>query len=89
MKKKWKGKGNVQIRMVEECGEVLQALGKAERFGYENRYPKNSKMNYEKLLDEITDLEETLKELRVFIDFKVNGEKNNEDYCCHDGTCVN
>ena len=47
-------------RLVEEIGEVLQALGKCERFGYHNRYPENDYQNYSKLLFEFMDLEDAI-----------------------------
>lgn len=43
-------------RVVEELGEVVQALGKAGRFGWENRYPATGPTNREKLCGELRDL---------------------------------
>lgn len=43
-------------RLVEECGEVLQVLGKAVRFGIQNRHPKGGPTNREALLLELDDL---------------------------------
>jgi NTP pyrophosphatase (non-canonical NTP hydrolase) len=43
-------------RLVEECGEVLQALGKAVRFGMQNSHPKGGPNNREALLLELDDL---------------------------------
>ena len=39
--------------LLEECGEVLQAIGKIQRHGYASRYPKNGLSNRAKLEDEV------------------------------------
>ena len=46
------------FQLIEECGEVLQALGKAGRFGMGNRYPQapDEPTNAEKILGELADL---------------------------------
>ena len=43
-------------RLVEECGELLQAASKINRFGYYNRHPDGGPTNLEKLCAEWMDL---------------------------------
>lgn len=52
------------FRLVEECGEVLQAIGKAGRFGMENRYPAEGDSNAAKLLAELDDLQHAMEAVR-------------------------
>lgn len=49
-------------RLTEECGEVLQIVGKIGRFGLDSRHPTTAfaKPNSELLLAEIADLEHAL-----------------------------
>lgn len=44
-------------RLVEECGEVLQAVGKAARFGMAERHPDGGPTNVESLVEELRDLQ--------------------------------
>lgn len=49
--------GTAQDRVIEECGEVLQAIGKANRFGYFNHHPDRPKRtNIDELRYELADL---------------------------------
>lgn len=49
--------GTAQDKVIEECGEVLQAIGKANRFGYFNHHPDRSgKTNIDELRYELSDL---------------------------------
>lgn len=40
----------------EECGEIVQAVGKLSRFGAGNRHPDGGLTNGEQLLSEVQDL---------------------------------
>ena len=65
--------GNPKDKMIEEMGEVLQALGKAERFGYFNSDPehKTARTNIEQLKYELGDLEIAIRGLRSYLHHKV------------------
>ncbi len=52
------------FRLVEECGEVMQAVGKAGRFGMRKRFPAGDRSNVEKLLSELDDLEGAIHDVR-------------------------
>jgi hypothetical protein len=58
--------------LVEEMGEVMQALGKAGRFGMSHRHPDDGPMNAEVILRELDDLEHALtavkSDLRRFVE---------------------
>lgn len=41
MNKKYKDIGKPSMRVVEECSELIKAIMKAERFGYDNSHPDN------------------------------------------------
>ena len=41
MNDKYKDIGNPIIRLLEECGELIKAISKAERFGWNNAHPDN------------------------------------------------
>lgn len=49
--------------LLEECGEVVQAIGKAGRFGLRSRDPRTGLSNAEQLSDEITDLLRAIEQL--------------------------
>lgn len=48
------------FRVLEEMGEVTQAIGKSGRFGMANRDPRTGITNAQTILDEITDLRHAL-----------------------------
>lgn len=70
-------------RLIEECGECLQAAGKIQRFGWLSTDPslpdgEKKETNLEWLLREMTDLEDGIKRLRekignTYQEYKVNG----------------
>lgn len=41
MNEKYKDAGSLTIRLLEECGELIKAISKAERFGWNNFHPDN------------------------------------------------
>lgn len=54
---KYENIGTPVIRLVEECGELLQAIGKGERFGWDNYHPDRAVNNLWELQAEWQDLE--------------------------------
>lgn len=62
---KYKHIGTPEDRIMEECGEILQALGKGKRFGWSNHHPDTPEIsNLAQLSMEIDDLFEAFKNLR-------------------------
>ncbi len=51
--------------LVEECGEVMQAVGKAGRFGLDKRHPAGGETNREWILRELVDLECAIEAVRA------------------------
>jgi len=43
--------------LAEECAEVIQAVGKIMRHGYESRYPEDGPTNRERLESELGDID--------------------------------
>ena len=63
--------GDPADRIIEECGEVLQAVIKGKRFGWENYHPdKPDVSNLQQLSLEINDVFEAFKDLQK----KLKGE---------------
>lgn len=60
--------------VIEECGEVLQCIGKIMRFGKENYHPTdlNKVTNSERLEAEFSDLKAALRHLPKVI---INGKQ--------------
>jgi len=56
--------GKRSTKIIEECGELIQALCKYETFGAENKYKENSLTNLEKVLSEIQDLELAINQFK-------------------------
>lgn len=58
--------------LVEECGEVLQAVGKIQRYGWDSRNPDLPPMqqisNARALRQEMRDLEAAIYRVRKFMD---------------------
>lgn len=52
-----------RARLFEEMGEVLQAFGKAGRFGMESRHPDGGPTNREIILSELLDLRHAIGEV--------------------------
>lgn len=61
---KYRKIGSPSMRIVEECGEAIQAVGKGERFGWNNRYPGGGPTNLEALAYEIADIMEAFDDLK-------------------------
>ncbi len=51
--------------VMEECGEVLQAIGKCQRFGIDHYWEREGALNYEVLANEIGGLLEVIDRLRL------------------------
>jgi len=64
MDPKYKDIGDIETRVIEECSEVIQALCKVQRFGWDNFNPLTNQSNLGKVWDEIQDLENVLSELK-------------------------
>lgn len=54
--------GSVEDRVIEECSEVIKAICKAQRFGYDNFHPERKRANVYEIADEIQDLKRVLDE---------------------------
>lgn len=60
----FKKTGHPAIRLMEECGELIQAVAKAERFGYRDWHPETpNQSNIAKIRMEFNDVLETMKDL--------------------------
>ena len=56
------------MRVVEECGELLQCVGKGERFGWDNFHPdRPTTTNLEELEIELEDLNMAVGALKNLI----------------------
>ena len=55
---KYKSIGSPAMRIIEECGEIIQATMKGERFGWSNYNPEDTpeKTNLVNLNEELQDL---------------------------------
>ena len=63
---KYKNIGDPADRIVEECGEILQAVGKGKRFGWKNYHPdRPNSNNLQELSDEINDLIQAFNDLNL------------------------
>ena len=61
----YKDVGTPEARLMEEIGELLQAMGKADRFGYFSSHPDHpERINKMDVLDEMYDVQEAIKNLR-------------------------
>ncbi len=48
--------GKPSTRLIEECSELIQALCKVKRFGWDSRHPDTGKSNRERVLEEVADV---------------------------------
>jgi len=68
MKIEFKDIGTPPVNLIEECSEVIHIVCKGLRFGWRNFHPKDSsKSNVDLVLEEISDLEERLREFKGWI----------------------
>ncbi len=61
--------GERKQHLIEECSELIQALCKFQRFGWDSWNPYNSeqKTNKEEVLKEIEDVEKRIMEVKLEI----------------------
>lgn len=65
---KYKNIGEPPTRTIEECSELIQALCKAERFGWFNFHPRRPEsINVKEVEAEIDDVIVSCEKLRVYI----------------------
>ncbi len=60
--------GNPVEHAIEECAELIHALQKAKRFGWENYKPGNIRSNRLLVIMEIRDVEDALVALKAFVE---------------------
>ncbi len=78
MKSDYKNIGHPRDQLIEEMGEVLQAIGKAQRFGYFNKNPEVKKPvtnNFDDIIEELNDLEEAIRIFRSHLWVKLKLKK--------------
>lgn len=78
---RYKNIGSPAIRIIEECGEMIQAVCKGERFGWDSRHPdRPMQTNLEDLEKEMADVVEAYGDLKKSLTSQSSGET--ED-CSH------
>ena len=71
---RYKNIGNPAIRLIEECGELVQAICKGERFGWNNCHPNRSgQTNLEELEAEMADVNEAFNSFKASLTSKSSG----------------
>jgi hypothetical protein len=73
---KYKTRGTPEIRLIEECSELIQMLCKAKRFGWSNYHPDDAAkiQNFDLVLNEIKDVEQSIGDFKKKHGIKKEGE---------------
>ena len=62
--------GSPSIKVIEECSELIQAICKAERFGYLNHHPdRPNKTNRDEIKAKMDDVIESFNRLETVLNF--------------------
>ena len=65
---KYKSTGSPVIKLIEECSELIQAICKADRFGWFNHHPdRPNTTNINEVQAEMNDVIEACAELRNWL----------------------
>ena len=61
--------GSPEIRLIEECAELIMAISKAQRFGYFASHPDFiEKNNMDDILNEMNDVSECIKSMKEHLE---------------------
>ena len=62
--------GTPTDQLIGKCSKVTRSICKCNRFGWHNFHPKDPKKisNYDKVLEELDDLEARIREFRVWME---------------------
>jgi hypothetical protein len=73
---KYKNTGTEEDKLIEECSELIKAICKARRFGYDNFHPLSTPedTNRVNVLSEMIDVECCITDLRI----KLSNQSNSE-----------
>ncbi len=75
---KYKDIGDPADRLMEECAELIQAICKAKRFGWENWHPDRPKENnLHDVLREIGDVLEAIEKFEAVFKLEPKSEATN------------
>lgn len=59
--------GDIEDRVLEELGELIQAISKARRFGYSSKHPETGISNYEQVTFEMSDVCDRMAEYKRYL----------------------